>query len=332
MDTVLSCLMTDSIGPGPYLEKFQKSAKEFFGYETGYFVRSPLDALGRALGALGIGSGDAILLSALAPRWYGEYLSSVGVQLRYSDVSIETGNPQAADLVAAREGVGGAVKAIILAGGCGVMPEENAFDELGLPIIEDVTRSLGGMRGGELRLSSATIGILSLEHGSLLTSGGGALVFASGKREAAVLRNQAEALLPESRMTDFNASLGFGQLRELEKALEKRRELRTLYLQALAGKKHRSFAQGGDAEPGSWSFPVLVESSVKDAMSYARKKDVETELAFGDSCIAAGIVPDAEKICPNARSLSMRTLLFPLHQRIGNAGAQKISRVLATLP
>lgn len=330
MDTVLSCLMTDSIGPGPFLERFQKAAREYFGYEFGFFVRSPIEALGLGLEALGIGRGDRVLISALAPRWYASVLESRGVGLSYADVSQETGNPGPQDFAAAREREGEGVKAVLLAGGGGILPEPGAYEELGLPLLEDATRCLGASRDGKAWSSSATLGLLSLEGGSLLTSGGGALLFAAGRREATVLRNLAEGLLAEARMTDYNASLGLAQLKELERGLEKRRELRTLFLQALAGKKHRPFVQGGEAEPGSWSFPVVMESSIKDAIAYARKKEVETELAFADSCVAAGLVP--EGLCPNAKSLSLRTLLFPLHQRIGNAGAQKISRVLATLP
>ncbi|HUX37319.1 MAG TPA: DegT/DnrJ/EryC1/StrS family aminotransferase [Rectinemataceae bacterium] len=330
MDTVLSCLMTDSVGPGSYLERFQKNAREYFGIEFGFLVRSPLDGLAMALDALAVKAGDAVVISALAPRWYAAGLSARGISVLFADVQPDSANPSASDFAKATEADRPRVKALVLAGGCGIMPEAGSLEELGLPVIEDITRSLGATKAFIPASTSATIGILGLEHGSLLISGGGAMVFAEGKREAAVLKNQAEAMMPESRMTDYNASLGLAQLRDLEKAIEKRRELRTLFLQALAGKKQHSFIQAGDLEAGCWSFPVVLESSVKDVVSYARKKDVETELAFADSCISNGLVP--EGACPNARSLSMRTLLFPLHQRIGNAGAQKISRVLATLP
>ena len=330
MDSVLSCLMTDSIGPGIYHERFQKSAKEYFGFEFCLLTRSPVDAVATAMIALGIGEGEAVAVSALAPRWLGVGLQSLGLAIAWADVSQETANPAAEDFSVALDFLGKPAKALILAGGGGIVPTDGAYVELGIPVVEDVTRSLGATIGNVARASSGTIGMLSLEQGSLLTSGGGAMVFAFGKREATVLRNLAEGLLPESRMTDYNASLGLAQLRDLDKGLTKRRELRSLFLQAIAGKKHRTFVQGGDAEPGCWSFPVVMDSSIKDAVAYARKKDVDTEYAFADSCIAAGLVPEGR--CPNARSLSMRTLLFPLHQRIGNAGAQKISRVLATLP
>jgi len=330
MDSVLSCLMTDSIGPGVYHERFLKSAKEYFGFEFCVLTRSPIDALGIALAAHDLKTGDAVAVSALAPRWLGFALRNRGIDIGWADVSLETGNPSPADFATGMESVGQHAKALILAGGGGLPPVEGAYGELGLPIIEDLTRNLCASQEGPMTLLSGTIGLLSLEQGSPLTSGGGAMVFATGKREATVLKNLAEDLLPEYRMTDFNASLGLGQLRDLDKGLIKRKELRSLFLQAIAGKKHKTFMQGGDTEPGCWSFPVVLESSIKDAIAYARKKDVETEFAFADSCVASGFVPEGR--CPNARSLAMRTLLFPLHQRIGNAGAQKISRVLASLP
>ena len=110
-----------------------------------------------------------------------------------------------------------------------------------------------------------------------------------------------------------------------------------------AGESSRSFSrsplraldtgilsQNGDGEPGYWAFPVSIASNVKDVRAYARKKDVDTELAFDGSLLAKGFVPEGR--CPNARSMAMRCLLFPLHQRIGVAAAEKISKVLATLP
>ena len=60
MDTVLNCLVTDSVGPGEYLDRFQKSAREALGFEFGFAVRSPLVALGLALDSLALTEGDAV--------------------------------------------------------------------------------------------------------------------------------------------------------------------------------------------------------------------------------------------------------------------------------
>jgi dTDP-4-amino-4,6-dideoxygalactose transaminase len=145
-----------------------------------------------------------------------------------------------------------------------------------------------------------------------------------------VLRNLAESIVPEARMTDYNAALALSQLRDMEGAIAKRRELAALFAQSLARTRHRLLTQGGEGECGFWAFPVSVASSVKDVRAYAKKKEVDTELAFEGSLLARGAVPEGS--CPNARSIAMRCLLFPLHQRIGASSAEKISRVLATLP
>ena len=57
MDTVLNCLVTDSVGPGEYLDRFQKSARESFGFDFGFALRSPLAALGLALDSLALSEG-----------------------------------------------------------------------------------------------------------------------------------------------------------------------------------------------------------------------------------------------------------------------------------
>ena len=130
-------------------------------------------------------------------------------------------------------------------------------------------------------------------------------------------------------MTDYNAALGLAQLRDMETAISRRRELAALFAQSLARTRHRLVTQGGEGEPGYWAFPVSIASSVKDVRAYAKKKEVETELAFEGSLLAKGFVP--EGVCPNARSMAMRCLLFPLHQRIGAAAAEKICKVLCDL-
>src|SRR5512137_3067585 len=76
MDTVLNCLVTDSIGPGEYLDRFQRSAKEALGYDFGFAVRSPSLALGLALDSLALAEGDAVAVPALAPAYYLRVLAS----------------------------------------------------------------------------------------------------------------------------------------------------------------------------------------------------------------------------------------------------------------
>lgn len=330
MDSVLNCLVTDSIGPGDYLERFQKGSREVLGFDFGLGVRSPYIALGIALDALGLQRGDAVAVPALAPAYYARVLLDKGL----SAIFVDCGENSAAITPETYEAAVSASdvkpKALLLFETLGVLPDPTAFAGMGLPIVEDISQSLGAYREETKAGSIGQLGILGLEGGGLVTAGGGALLFAKNRREGTVLRNINEAIEPELRMTDYNAALGFAQLRELESNIEKRRELYASFAQSLARTRHKLLSQDGEGEPGYWAFPVAFDSGMKDAKAYAKKKEIDTEPAFEQSLVGKGIVP--ETACPNARSLLLRSLLFPVHQRVGTSGAQKIARVLATLP
>lgn len=326
MDTVLNCLVTDSVGAGEYLDRFQKYAREALGFDYGFAVRSPIFALGLALDSLALAEGDAVAVPALAPAYYAEVLATRRLVPLYIDSIKDTAEPDLSMV----ERLEPHPKALLLHESLGILPDPESVAELGLVVIEDMTNAVGGYRGERRSGSLGRVAILGLEHDSIVTSGGGGLVLAFGKREGQVLRNLAETIAPELRMTDYNAALALAQLRDLESAIARRRELAAKFAQSLARTRHRLLSQGGEGEPGYWAFPVAVASSVKDLRAYAKKKDVDTELAFEGSLLARGFVP--EEACPNARSIAMRCLLFPLHQRIGASAAEKISRVLATLP
>jgi perosamine synthetase len=327
MDTVLNCLVTDSVGPGEYLDRFQKYARESLGYDFGFALRSPITALETAFDALGLSPGDVVAIPALSPVYYIHAIRSRRLVPFFVDA-----NPDSCglDLDSLRT-TEPKPKALVLFEALGLMPASlEALGELGLPIIEDISQSLGAYSGESRAGSLGQLSLLGLEHGGLVTAGGGALLFAHGRRVGTVLRNVTEAVLPEQRLTDYNAALGLAQFRDLETSIAKRRDLAAIFAQSLARTRHRLLTQAGDGEPGYYAFPVLLDSGMKDVRAYASKKDVETEPAFDSSLVATGLIPDGA--CPRARSLVMRCLLFPLHQRIGASGAQKISRVLATLP
>jgi perosamine synthetase len=326
MDTVLNCLVTDSVGAGEYLDRFQKSAREALGFDFGFALRGPGIALGVALDSLALSEGDSVAVPALAPAYYSEVLAS----RRLVPVFVDALADGAETDLSSVEKLEPRPKAFILYDTLGILPDPEAAASLGLPVIEDMSCALGAYRGEKRAGSFGRVSILGLEHDSIVTAGGGGLVLAFGRREGTVLRNIADTIVPELRMTDYNAALGLAQLRDMEAAIARRRELAALFAQSVARTRHHLLGQAGEGEPGYWALPVAIVSSVKDVQAYAKKKEVGSELAFEGSLMGRGFVP--ELACPNARSMALRCLLFPLHQRIGASSAQKIVKVLATLP
>ncbi len=326
MDTVLNCLVTDSIGPGEYLEKFIKAAKENMSFEYGFALRSLWSALFVALDTLGLQEGSTIAIPALAPSYYLDVLKTKKMLPAFLDHDKITGIVDFDGL----NDLSPKPSAMILYEALGIMPDPETVMNIGIPVIEDISTSFGAVRNGMPAGSMGKIAILGLEHGGLITTGGGALVFSHHRREAQALRNAFETIPSEIVMTDYNAALGFSQFRDLESLKDKRKELFSLFAQSLAGSKHATFIQPGEGDQGHCAFPVSVVTGLKDVRLYAKKKEIETEAAFDTSVVASSDFP--HESCPNARSLFMRSVLFPLHQRIGASDAAKIARVLSSLP
>jgi dTDP-4-amino-4,6-dideoxygalactose transaminase len=187
---------------------------------------------------------------------------------------------------------------------------------------------------------------MGLEERDILTAGSGALLYAAGRRDAAVLRNMGE-FPPEYGLPDMNAAMGLVQFREAAKNFEKRRNIANAYVQASLRTRHRRFVVPepapaetgpGDGEEGAenspeynnYAFSLILETGVKDVKAYARRKDIAVENAFETSLMGAGLVPPEQ--CPGAYSLSLRTVLFPLYPRLTASEIEKVSKLILTLP
>jgi dTDP-4-amino-4,6-dideoxygalactose transaminase len=167
----------------------------------------------------------------------------------------------------------------------------------------------------------------------MITSGGGALLYSVNRRDAAVLRN-LENLPPEYGLPDMNAALAVVHFREAAKGLLKRREIARLYTQSALRTRHKRFIQpdalNQPVEYNNYAFPLILETGVKDVKAYARRKEIAVESAFENTLIGSGIAPPEK--CPEAYSLSLRTVLFPIYPRLSIADAGKVAKLIQTLP
>lgn len=359
MDSVLNCMVSDRLSGGEYPERFIKAARERFGFDFGLTLRSPLVAMDLAYDCLGLEAGDGVALSALSDAWLVRGLLRRGLKPVWLDIDPATACISADS---ATRVVEGRARILYLDSPWGIIPDPSVIAGLGIPVIEDATTSIGaiavggtatGVATGTEANSGSSAGVadsagvgmgtsdfkagslgafclVGLEHASSFTGGGGALLFAQARRDAQVLRNAAEGLTAVELMPDMNAALALSQLKDLDKFLEKRRGLSELYGQSLARSHKKALTQAADGIPACFGCVVVLESGVKDVRAYAKKKEVDTVMAFDGSCMAAGLVPDG--LAPQAASLANRALAFPLHPRIGKTAAQKIAKVLATLP
>ena len=282
MNSVLTCMVSDSLGPGALTEQLVGAVSEYLGLSGGIAVRERGRALAMTIRELDLPAGTPVLMDPLLPFAYDAVVRETGCVPRYVDVRSDCACIDVDSVSRSAEGAG----AVLVESRLGFVPDLDGLAELGLPIIEDVSCGIGA-NAPERRVGTyGRYVLVSMEPDHLVTAGGGTLVLTAGKRERASLRRRVESCASDVLLPDMNAALGLTQIRELERYVARRAELAGVFARALMRTRHRALVQPGDAQNVHYTFPILVEGSVQEITSYARKKGVEALLTFADSIIA----------------------------------------------
>ncbi len=326
MDAVLSCLVSDSISNGPIAKQFIREMSAFFETDGGVLLREYERAIELSLEALELEQGSAIIISPLSSSLYKQRIEAQGYVVLLADVDPDTLTIDLSKVETLAEGA----SAIVVDSPFGFIPDMDRLVELGLPILEDITMSIGGNTGNSLCGSYGDIVILRMEPQDPLNAGGGTAVISSRKKYTSKLKKIYEEWPPQRLLPDLNSSLGLAQFKDQENFFLKRREIFSLYINAVRKGRHATPVQKGEAEHVPCTFPVFVKGGVKDVQAYARKKGVATLQAFSDSIIAYS---DADtNSCEGARQIYRRCVLFPLYPMLSNSEIETVSKVLSTLP
>jgi dTDP-4-amino-4,6-dideoxygalactose transaminase len=351
MDAVLTTMVEDRVGPGEHTQFLIHIAKEYFGFDYCLALRSPVFALQLALEALlskrsneenqladdksshledsgeeKVPKGRGVVISALSPLYYDRVIRSLGLYPLYCDTADDSplmAEEKITSLLAAKP------LSIIFHETLGYLPEAERLSGLGIPVIEDCSQSAGTAIGEKKAGSFGTLTVCGLEEKDMITAGGGVLLFASNRRDAALLRSLDE-LSPEYLLPDLNAAMAAVQLRESAKNLGRRKELADVFVHGSLQTRHKRFHEAEGLEYNNYAFSLVLESGTKDVKAYAKRKEIEVEEAFDSTLAGSGAIPSAQ--CPCASSLALRTVLFPLYPRLGAQAAERVAKLVMTLP
>ena len=345
MDSVLGCLVTDAIGPGERARELAASVASALGMAGGIALADYRAALSCALATIELPGGAHVLCSALAPQAHRDAIEASDLVPRVVDVSAESG---VVDLDLAEE-ARALAQAALMDHTLGFVPDLTRVRAWDLPVIEDLTCSLGGYDGDKAPGPRADVAILSLGHAGLLTAAGGALLLC---RTRALLSSARDVAADRAEpLADLNAALALAQLKRYDGDMQTRRSIRDAYHAAITRTRHRTLSlphgeEGGVQVP--FSYPVVVADNAREVQRYAARARIETRPAYERSIVASGrqgdgvsadgpdSVPDDGQAdgsaYPSADSLARRCVLFPLYPLLGDSRVGTIAKVLATLP
>lgn len=369
MDSVLTCLVSDDLGPGALAESLATEISGYVGADSGLCLRDYATAIEVALASVGLAEGSRVVISPLAPEIYIRVLDELNLHPVFPDVDPVTACLKIEDV---RQLVSDGASAIVLHYTMGIIPEIDPIVELGVPIVEDISQGIGGIAAEHRIGAYGRITVVSLEPTQLITSGGGAAVFAVNKRDRSSFRDAAAAVPKERIMPNMNAALGLQQIKRLERYIEKRKEIASIFNRAVLRGRHKMLVQPGDAENVFYSFAVVLSGGAKEVIQYCSRKQVDVQRAFDDSILAkmmrraessgadrgaVGESSDApsdsdgvsarsqsqgvtvvessgEQIpsLPGANALLLRCVLFPLYPALPKRDIERLEKVLSSLP
>lgn len=327
MDSVLSCMVTDSIGPGVLSSRLVRLVAEYIGVAGGVAVREYPRAIKIVFEAMGLTKGDRILLSPLHPSVYAKVAREMDLEPVYVDV--ESGNGCISFEEVSKEDLT-AVKAIVSFAPLGFVPPVEQLLTTGVPLIEDLSQAIGANTANRRLGTFGSYTLISLEPDGIITSGGGVIILGKGRKEVNILQRIIESYQLEILLPDFNAALGITQIQSIERFLSKRKDIAQVFSQAILRTRHKPLLQLDEAENVYYSFPILIASGLKDVQAYCKKQGIETTLAFDHSILGAGLTQ--EKDFPISRALYLRCLLFPLYPSLTKTSIEHLQKVLTSLP
>lgn len=255
---VVEVLGSDWLTTGPWVRAFEEQLADLAGTPGAVSVTSGTAALHTAYAALGVGTGDEVVVTPLTFVATASSATILGADVVFADVTPDTGNldPDAvAAVVTDRTRVVGAVDY----GGHPIdaVGLRAAIGERDIVLLEDAAHSIGGSHDGVPVGSLADVTTFSFfPTKNLTTAEGGAVVArdpavveaARTFRTIGMVRDRGLMRTPSDepwwyevhqagvnyRLPDVLAALGSSQLRRLGQFSARRREIHTRYTAGLA--------------------------------------------------------------------------------------------------
>lgn len=288
---VSAAVLSGQITHGPSVLRFEREFGERLGVRNVVACSSGTTALHLACAALGLESGDEVLVPDITYVATANAVTYVGAKPILVDVRRDTWN---IDLEDAQFKLSSRTRAILLTHLYGVPCDMDAVrqfaDAFGLLVIEDAAEALGGDWNGQPCGTFGACGTFSFYGNKVLTTGEGGAVVTQDDDLAArmrLLRGQGqtpgrrfwhECVGFNYRLTDVQAAIGLMQLSRLDEMLARRQKVMSCYQELTRDVLTFPVVQG----TAPWLFTGLLPEGV----SYAKVeqglkvKGIETRPVF----------------------------------------------------
>lgn len=270
---------TNWIAPlGSNVDGFENELAELVGIGHAAALSSGTAAIHLALKAAGVGKGDIVFCQSLTFSATANPIIYQDATPVFIDSDEKTWNMCPIALEEAFKKYP-EVKAVLVVHLYGLSADIDAIKALcekhGVALIEDAAESLGTTYKGQMTGTFGDYGIYSFNGNKIITTSGGGMLVSNNKEMieksrfwATQSRDQARHYQHSElgfnyRMSNVVAGIGRGQLKVLNKRVEKKREIYTYYKEHLRDLEGISFMPENDwNEPNFWLSAITLTGKV----------------------------------------------------------------------
>ena len=348
-EAVSASLRGGRLTMGPSLVAFEHAMAQRTRRTHGVGVASGSIAMEIALKALGVGTGDEVLVSAFGYSSNVNAVLHVGARPVFVDADPASLNM---DVAKAEKAATPRTRAMLVAetfGNPAGFPELIALcSRLEIPMVENATEGLGGTLGRDNVGRFGRLACFGFFTSRPITTGEGGMIVTHDDHLAAACRamrhqgrvdrysfpDQPQELGTklqhafdgyDARLPEMNAALGLSQLERLDASMERRRAVADAYVRRLAGEPD-IILPGVPAECAmSWSSFVirLSDRYTKEDRDFIIDGLHRLDIGAADWWPCAALLPHVRQALghapgdfPVAERVAQRTLALPFFERI----------------
>ena len=328
---------------GNEVTAFEEEWSQYLGCQSSIGVSNGLDALILSLKALGIGSGDEVIVPSNTYVATALAATHVGATPVFVEPNKETYNIEPERIEAAISNKTTAIMPVHLYGHpADMVAISRIAADHGLVVIEDAAEAHGAAIGTKRVGGFGACAAFSFYANKCLTTGEGGMITTNDPALAAKLRHLRDhAMSPDRRywhdvpgfnyrMTNLQAALGCAQMTRAKALLDHRRRLFAAYSAALGdvpGVRLNRTAPG--AQNAYWMICLEVaghNAAQRDALAdRLRHRGIDTRPYFHPMS-AMPFLPDADT--PNAHIAAQQGLNLPTYADLSDTDVAEICAIL----
>ena len=218
---------------GPKVQQIEREWSEYYGAKYAVSVNSATSGLYAAIGALGLGYGDEVIVSPYTMSACATCCLVYGAIPIFADVKLETGS---LDPLSIEDHISERTKAIVVVHQFGIPADMDSIMEIArrnnLKVIEDCAQAHGAKYKGKPVGTIGDIGVFSLNVNKTIQTGEGGICIADDEElryRLALIRNHGEAVVGPAgyesitniigfnyRLTEIAAAMATEQLKKLD--------------------------------------------------------------------------------------------------------------------